>query len=163
MSGWTDWLGEKNKKGKEKGRKKRGKRPLKCIFLGYKLQKFSRGVFRPPLVPLHHSAAYLFVGGYIKNGEKGLKNASFRVINSKNFRGGVFRPPLHPPLPSGGASPRPPQTYSSGEKNDLKRGGGGMIELHNIYPCLEGYSSLPSYHLTVLSLLGRRLAVYLFM
>ena len=46
------------------------------------------------------------------NGEKGLKNASFWVINSKNFRGGVFRPPL-------------PQTYSSGKKNDLKRGGGG--------------------------------------
>ena len=33
---------------------------------------------------------------YIKNGEKGLKNASFWVINSKYFRGEgkrVFRPP----------------------------------------------------------------------
>ena len=59
----------------------------------------------------------------MKKGEKGLKNASFWVINFKHFRGGVFRPPL-------------PQTYSSGKKNDLKRGGGGeMIELHNIYPC----------------------------
>ena len=27
---------------------------------------------------------------YMKKGEKGLKNASFWVINSKNFRGGVF-------------------------------------------------------------------------
>ena len=79
----------------------------------------------------------------MKKWEKGLKNAYFGVINSKNFRGGVYQPP---PL-------------SSGEKNDLNRGGGGMIELHNIYPCLEGYSFLPSYHLTVLSLLGRRLAV----
>ena len=29
-------------------------------------------------------------------GRKGLKKASFGVINSKNFRGGIFRPPLHP-------------------------------------------------------------------
>ena len=28
---------------------------------------------------------------------KGLKNASFWVINFKNFPGGVFRPPLHHP------------------------------------------------------------------
>ena len=33
----------------------------------------------------------------MKKGEKGLKNASFWVINFKNFRGGVFPPPLHHP------------------------------------------------------------------
>ena len=50
----------------------------------------------------------------MKNGKKGPINASFWAINSK---------------------PHPPQTCSSGEKNDLKKGGGGMIELDNIYPC----------------------------
>ena len=44
---------------------------------------------------------------YIKKGGKGLKNASFWAIN-------------------------PPQTYLSGKKFNLKRG--GMIRIHNIYP-----------------------------
>ena len=42
---------------------------------------------------------------YIKNGEKGLRNATFLVINSKN-------------------SPRPMQTYSSGKNLSQKREGG---------------------------------------
>ena len=29
---------------------------------------------------------------------------------------------------------RLPQTYLSGKKMNLKRGGGGMIRMHNIYP-----------------------------
>ena len=68
--------------------------------MGHKLQKFSRGGLpTPPAVGRGFAppAAYLFVRNYIRNGEKGLKNASFGVINSKNFRGGVFRPPLHNP------------------------------------------------------------------
>ena len=47
---------------------------------------------------------------YTKKGRKGLKNASFWTINS----GGFFRPP--PPC-------------------RLNRGGGGMVKIHNIYPC----------------------------
>ena len=43
----------------------------------------------------------------LKKGGKGLKNASFWAINSKNF---------------------------AGEKKNLKRGGGEMIKMHNIYP-----------------------------
>ena len=35
-------------------------------------------------------------------------------------------------------SPRPPQTYSLGKKINLKRGGGGTIEMHNIYSS-DGY------------------------
>ena len=54
---------------------------------------------------------------YIKKGGKGLKNASFWAINSKKN------------------SPRPPQTYLSGKKMNLKRGGGEIIKMHNIYPC----------------------------
>ena len=50
--------------------KRRGKRPLKCIFLDYKLQKFSRGGLPTPLAPLHHPAAYLFIGSYIKKKRK---------------------------------------------------------------------------------------------
>ena len=49
-----------------------------------------------------------------KNGEKGLKNASCRVINSKNFRKFIRR----------------------GKKVNLKRGEEEMIEMHNIYPWL---------------------------
>ena len=70
-----------------------------------------------------------------KDGEKGLKNASFWVITSKHFR---------PP-------PRRPQTYSSGKKIHPKRGGGGMIEIRNIYPCdCTVYSELPSNMSTML-------------
>ena len=50
----------------------------------------------------------------LKKGEKGLKNASFWAINS----------------------PRPMQTYLSGEKNESQKRGGGMIKMHNIYPCI---------------------------
>ena len=42
------------KKGKEKRGKitlKKGKRPYKSIIWGYKLNKISRGVFRPPPLP----------------------------------------------------------------------------------------------------------------
>ena len=56
---------------------------------------------------------------YMKNGRKALKIRFLGLYNQKKLRG---------------ASPRPPKTYSSGEKN-LKRGGRGMIEIHNIYPC----------------------------
>ena len=45
---------------------------------------------------------------YIKKGGKGLKNASFWAINSKNL--------------------------FDGEKNGILRGGGEMIRMHNIYP-----------------------------
>ena len=51
---------------------------------------------------------------YIKNGGKGLKNASFWAIISKKNRRGVF---------------------SWGKKMNLKRGGGEIIKMHNIYPC----------------------------
>ena len=61
---------------------KPGKRALKCIFLGYKLQKFSRGGLP---TPLHNPPTNLFVENYIKNEGKCLKNASFWVINSKNI------------------------------------------------------------------------------
>ena len=63
--------------------------------MGHKFQKISRGGggFRPPLP----SDAYLFVRNYIKKRGKGLKNACYGLINSKNFHGGVFRPPLHNP------------------------------------------------------------------
>ena len=84
--------------------------------MGHKFQKFSRGGLPTPPAPLNNPPTNLFVENYIKKGGKGLKNASFWVINSKNFRGGVFRPTPEPPLP---------QTYLSGKKNDLKKGGGG--------------------------------------
>ena len=35
--------------------------------------------------------------------------------------------------------PLPLQTYSSGEKMNFKRGGGGMIEMHNVYPWILDY------------------------
>ena len=57
-----------------------------------------------------------------KNGLKGLKIESFWVIHPNNFCGG------------GGSSAPLPQLCMSGEKMDLK-GGGEMIEMHNIYPC----------------------------
>ena len=59
---------------------------------------------------------------YMKKGEKGLKNASFWVINSKNFRKLVHR----------------------GKKMISKGGGGGMIELDNIYPW-KHYLCKPRY------------------
>ena len=46
---------------------------------------------------------------------KGLKNACFLAINSKKNRGGLKR----------------------FEKFNLKRGVGGMIRMHNIYPCIK--------------------------
>ena len=72
VGGGGGWLGKINEieeigeKNKKRGRK-REEKGEKGIFLGYKLQKFPQGVFRPPL---HHPAAYLFVG---KTGEKALK------------------------------------------------------------------------------------------
>ena len=53
---------------------------------------------------------------YIERGEKVLKNAFFWAINSKNWL-------------------RLPQTYLSGIKINLKKGGGEMIKMHSIYPC----------------------------
>ena len=151
--------GKKIKKGKKKGGKK-GEKGLKNASFGVINSKnFRGGVFRPPL---HNPPTNLFVENYIKNGGKCLKNASFWVINSKNFRGGglpTHPAPLHNPptnlfvenfIKNGGKglknasfwvinSPCPPQTYSSGKKNYLKRGGGRkMIKLHNIYPCKMG-------------------------
>ena len=58
----------------------------------------------------------------MKKGKKGLKNASFWVINFKNFRGGVFRPPLHHPaayLFVGG------YIKNVGEKKRSQKRGGG--------------------------------------
>ena len=49
---------------------------------------------------------------HIKKGGKGLKNASFWAINSKKFR----------------ALPRPPQTYLSWEKMNLKKRGEWELE-----------------------------------
>ena len=49
---------------------------------------------------------------YMKKGEKGLKNASFWVINFKNFRGGVFQPP---------PAALPAANLSVGEKRERKR------------------------------------------
>ena len=81
---------------------KKGEKALKnASFWVINFKIFRGGVFRPP-PPLHNLPTNLFVENYIKNGGKGLKNASFWVINS----------------------PRPPQTCSSGKKNDLKKGGG---------------------------------------
>ena len=71
--------------------------------MGHKLQKFSRGGLpTPPAVGRGFAppAAFLFVRNYIKNREKVLKNASFGVINSKNFRGGSSDPPCTPAQPS---------------------------------------------------------------
>ena len=48
---------------------------------------------------------------YTKKGGKGLKNASFW------------------------ASPRPPQTYLSGKKMNLKKGVGKFFSKFTIYPC----------------------------
>ena len=60
-----------------------------------------------------------------KNGN-GIKNAAFWAINS---------------------TARPPQTYSSEKKNESqKRGGGGMIEMHNIYPWSVYFFSLCYTH-----------------
>ena len=141
------------KKGKEKRKKrenyiKNGEKGLKNASFGVINSKhFRGGVFRPPL---HNPPTNLFVENYIKNGGKGLKNASFGVINSKNFRGGVFRPPLHPPLPPVGASPRPPQTCSSGKKNDLKKGGGENDRIGQYIPLSfsEGTTSI-LYNITL--------------
>ena len=36
----------------------------------------------------------------------------------------------------GGDSPRPPKTYLSGKKLISKEGGGEIIKMHNIYPCV---------------------------
>ena len=58
---------------------------------------------------------------YIKNGGKGFKNASFRVVNCKISRGGLptpFQPPCRRRVGRGFVPP--PQTYSSGEKMNLK-------------------------------------------
>ena len=73
---------------------------------------------------------------YIKKWEKGLKNASFWAINSTNFAGESSDPP---PLPSGGASPCPQQTYLSWEKIESQMRGVGndqnaqYISLHLFY------------------------------
>ena len=40
--------------------------------------------------------------------------------------------------------PRPPQTYLSGEKMNLKKGGGGIIKMHNIYPCHYSKMATPN-------------------
>ena len=64
---------------------------------------------------------------YIKKGEKGLKNASFW------------------------ASPRPPQTYLSGEKMNLKKGvGEKIIKMHNIYPCITNFNLAKTFKLGTL-------------
>ena len=82
--------GEKNEKReikREENYIKKGKKHKKCIFLGHKLQTFSReGLPTPPAVGRGSAppAAYVFVQNYIKNGGKVLKIASFGVINSKN-------------------------------------------------------------------------------
>ena len=57
---------------------------------------------------------------YTKNGEKGLKKATFGVINSKNLRVGIFRTPC---TPSAVASPA--ANLFVGEKKNFKRRGGG--------------------------------------
>ena len=92
--------------------------------MGHKLQKFSRGP------PLHNPPTNLFVENYIKNGGKVLKNASFWVINSKNFRGGSSDPPCR----RSGLRPARRKLVRRGKKMISKRGGGEMIELDNIYP-----------------------------
>ena len=73
-------LGGKNEKGERKSEenslnKYRGKRPQKCIFLVYKLQKFSRGSSRP----LHPLAENSFVGekNNRKEGGGGDRNAQY--------------------------------------------------------------------------------------
>ena len=53
---------------------------------------------------------------YINKGGKDLKNACFWAINSKMFRGGVFRPSLPPPPCR--------RRLICREKINLKRGGG---------------------------------------
>ena len=60
----------------------------------------------------------------MKKGEKGLKNASFWVINFRNFRGGVFRPPLHP-HPAVGRGFAPPAAYLF-VQNYIKKGEKGL-------------------------------------
>ena len=55
-------LGKKNKKGKEKGRKKRGKGLKNASFWVINFKNFRGGSSDPPSPP----AAYLFVGSYIK-------------------------------------------------------------------------------------------------
>ena len=57
---------------------------------------------------------------YVKNGEKGLKNASFWVINSTNF-----------------------DSPAVGRKNNLKRIWEEMIETHNKYPCWSDIRTIP--------------------
>ena len=80
-----------------------------------------------------------------KNGLIGLNIASFGVINSKNFAGGLSPPPLT----SDGASSRLQQFYQPGK--NLNGGGGGMVELHHIsYTPWETLESLQLNTMTIL-------------
>ena len=84
--------------------------------------------------------------------------ASFWVINSKNFRPDRRKLIRRKRTKNGNgnknasfwainSTARPPQTYSSEKKMNLKRGGGGgMIEMHNIYPWSVYFFSLCYTH-----------------
>ena len=82
--------------------------------MGHELKIFAGESSDTPR-PLHNPPTNLFVENYIKNAGKGLKNASFWVMNSKNFRGAVIRPPL----PSGAAN-----LFVEEKKKISKEGGG---------------------------------------
>ena len=61
--------------------------------------------------------------------DKGLKNASFWAIKSKK------NSPCNPPAVGRGYALTAANLFVVEKKWNLKRGGGGMIRMHNIYPC----------------------------
>ena len=62
---------------------------------------------------------------------KGVKTHLFKLKTSKISQGGA----LHPPRAAGQGSAPTGAVLSCGEKKwFLGEGGGGMIEMHNIYP-----------------------------
>ena len=65
--------------------------------------------------------------------KKRLINASLTVKNSKIFAGGGATVPFATPPPAVCRGFAPPG--ASGKKRCPKGGGGGMIEMYNIYPC----------------------------
>ena len=75
---------------------------------------------------------------WIKNGIKGLKIASFWIIyilsKSSNFRGG-YNAPL-PPIATF------TKLYSRGNMNIKGGGGMAMVEMHNIYLCIQWVYSI---------------------
>ena len=71
----------------------------------------------------------------------GVRNHLFKLKTSKISQGGDLPPPAPPPRSRSGLRPDRRGLKLWEKKMIPRRGGGGRIEMHNIYPCLKCYIS----------------------